>query len=378
MPSELANFLQNTHWPQVPERRPTFFSIAKFPHYENVMSNVYQFFFSTENPHGLGSLCIDALGDILKSKRPEMMWSEHAFRLTQARRELRTGNEKRLDILLHNGPDEDEWQTAGAIVLIENKIFHWLANDLGNYWDFVESRNSTSSRVGIVLGLKHEIIPPQWRDKWVTITHLEWAKAVENRLGPLVYKAESRYLTLLFELIENIRTMTNANESFGQMLALFQNNREAISRAEQIRKELFFQVPVVVRAALSSKYIVEAGEKGDGWLTIYGMGSQPLKYILSYYEVFYKDEVSPNYRITLMVDKDTEPAADWCSKLLTTQAEQRGLQKSAEPNGILEKVYQLSSTDYKRFSQLISDNLHNDWELLEPLWLNRTASETAE
>ncbi len=49
------------------ERPRTFMEIAGYPHYENACSNILAFFMDPEEPHGLGTLVLDALavvGDI--------------------------------------------------------------------------------------------------------------------------------------------------------------------------------------------------------------------------------------------------------------------------------------------------------------------------
>lgn len=146
---EVADFFRSANWPRQVERRPTFFSIAGFPHYENVLSNVYQFFFSTESSHGLGSLFIDALTDVITEGRIQKQTLFNLQRVT-VERELSTGN-GRLDLLLHDGPAEGQWKKASTVVLIENKVYHWLANDLDDYWKFARQASPNSQMLGIVL-----------------------------------------------------------------------------------------------------------------------------------------------------------------------------------------------------------------------------------
>ncbi|MFC6225392.1 PD-(D/E)XK nuclease family protein [Hymenobacter artigasi] len=370
---ELAAFLQNAHWPQIQERRPTFFSIAGFPHYENVMSNVYQFFFSTESPHDLGSLCMDALGDVIQGQSNIVPWPENEFRRTHARRELRTDNDKRLDILLHNGSDEDEWQSASTLVLIENKVYHWLANDLGEYWQFAGKQNPSCTRIGIVLGLKREDIPEPWQKDWIAVTHLEWAQAIEKRLGAYIYRAESRYVTLLLELIENIRHMS-ATENF-QQLQFFQQNRAAIFQAEQIRRDAFLQFPEALRQSLPGYDMAGSkSESNQGWLVIYRRGSNRFKYVLSYYELFHEGTKTPTYRIQLVgASVPAEEAQKTQATLLTEEHSQyRHFEvDDNNPHHVLTKTYPLQSSSSKPLHEIIITSLKDDWQPLEKLWLNQ-------
>jgi hypothetical protein len=369
---ELAHFLQTAPWPRIPERRPTFFSIAGFPHYENVMSNVYQFFFDTDNPHGLGSLFIDALSDVLTTKIARTPWSEHAFQRAFARRELRTDNEKRLDILLHNSSVEDDWQNASTVILIENKVYHWLANDLGEYWQFVEKQNSSCQKIGIVLGLKIENIPATWRDNWVPVTHLELAHAIEKRLGQLIYCAEPRYVTLLLELIENIKTMTAQKEGFSELSRFYMSNRAEVMRVVAARHELLELIPKEVGRLLPEEYRMGYNKEAteDFWFQVDTQFNQPIHYIIWYGKMFSSDyeNVAPSYVIELVSDEIT---ALRLRDSLKTYAVTAGMIISERPRYILSREYSISHYDAHLLPQLIADNLRHDWQPLEKYWLNQ-------
>jgi hypothetical protein len=367
--NELALFLQNAHWPRVPERRATFFSIAGFPHYENVMSNVYQFFFSTESPHGLGTLCLDALGDVLQEKLKTTPWPEHEFKQTHVRRELRTNNEKRLDLLLHNGSSEHEWQDATTLVLIENKVNHWLNNDLGEYWKFVEQPTSTCRKIGIVLGLKHEPIPEHWQNDWRTVTHLEWARAVEKRLGASLYRAEPRYVTLLLELIENIRHMS-ATDNF-QSLQFFQQYRDAIFQAQQVREEALYLFPEALRQSLPDYEMKGSNaESRDCWLVIYRRTSNRFKYLIEYRELFYEDKKVPTYRIQLLNASVSAEEAKEIQNTLLEQSAHLFKTDEAQPHQILIKTYELHLGSNKALAKTIAASIMEDWQPLEKYWLS--------
>jgi hypothetical protein len=370
--TELGTFLQNAHWPRTLERRLTFFSIAGFPHYENVMSNVYQFFFSTESPHYLSDLCMEALGDVLQSKY-DIEWPENEFRRTHALREICTDNDKRLDILLHNGSNENEWKNASTIVLIENKVYHWLNNNLGEYLRFVKQQNPCCRKIGIVLSLKREFIPEQWQEDWVAITHLEWAQALEKRLGTSLYRAEPRYVTLLLELIENIRQMSTPENL--QQLEFFQQNRAAIFQAEQVREEAFLSFPNALRQWLPDYEMKGSkAESAQGWLAIYRQGSDRFKYILGYRELFYEGKKTPTYRIQLVEASATGEAKRVQTAMLAApNLNQHYFEvNDTHPHHVLTKTYQLLPGNSVLLHQLIISSLRDDWQPLEALWLKET------
>jgi hypothetical protein len=374
---ELESFLQSIRWPQLPARQPNFFSITRFPHYENVMSNVYQFFFSTENPHGLGSLCIDALFDTIgeAKKRKGQAWERPTLQHTRVKRELATAN-GRLDLLIHDGPTESQWTNASTTILVENKVYHYLANNLGDYWESIGKHNSTGSRVGVVLGLKHEVIPPEWQSNWVTVTHLQWAKAVENRLGPVLYRAEPRYTTLLLELIENIKTMSNARENARDLLRFFRQFHSEVDRIIELKQQLLDLLPNEISRALPPNYSVENqsdSAKLDTWLTITSPIKQseqqlrhPVKYLVQYGGLFRVNQADPNYEIRV-ITHDLEK----CQRLRV--AYQESLPTGAvldEQHYAVTKTYSITNTQLADFAEHIAGSLEKEWLPLEHLWVN--------
>jgi PD-(D/E)XK nuclease superfamily len=365
--NDLSRFFATAHWPEVTERRPTFFSIAGFPHYENVMSNVYQFFFRTDSPHGMGSLCLDALLDVIRSKRPDLSRRKEFLTSVYALREVSVNSGQRLDILLHNGPDETDWQEATFALLIENKVYHWLANDLDNYWNSISSDTlGDQNKIAVVMGLHPETLP----SPWVYVSHLQWAKAIEARLGVVLYKAEPRYTTLLLELIENIRTMTNADESFKELLGFFQQNRTALSRAETIRNDVFMRFPAAIKSALPEYEIwANVGANREGWLIIYKPGNRRFKYILGYYEVFHEENVIPSYALTLVGEDDHDGAELYEQLMVTSHAQLIGLeQENSAPHHVARKIYQVGTSNYENLPEIIAASIRNEWQPLERYW----------
>lgn len=360
---QLADFLQNTRWPRVPERQPTFFSIAGFPHYENVMSNVYQFFFSTDSPHNLGSLCVDALLDVVRQKSGNLLWPSHTFEHVYAQREVTTVA-GRLDILIHNSTVENEWEQATAAILIENKVYHHLANNLNEYWQYFSSNSIDNRKVGVVMGLSAESLPINW----VYITHLEWALAVESRLGFALYRAETRYTTLLLELIENIRHMS-ATENF-QPLQFFQQNRTAIFQAEQVREEAFSLFPEALRRSLPNYEMRGSkAESRDGWLVIYRRGYNQFKYLLYYRELFYENKKPPTYRIQLLSASASIEEVKELQKALIEHSGHLFKDEEIQTPQVLIKTYELQQGNTKPLHEIIIESLRYDWQPLEQYWL---------
>ncbi|RYE90384.1 MAG: hypothetical protein EOO37_03085, partial [Cytophagaceae bacterium] len=226
--SRLATFLCTAHVPIITKTQPTFFSIAGINHKEVPLSNTYAFFFRSEEPHGVGTLFTDALWDLLITRYPDLPKIEGPI---HAICERPMQHRQRLDILVHNGQNEHQPNEAPCCILIENKVNHWIANDLDNYWASVSAKNY---KVGVVLGRQTESLPSEW----VYITHQALAQAIERRLGPLVYKANPRYLPVLLHFLEHLKQMSHNAAEFAQAFAFAQKHREQISHLQEFIQSL--------------------------------------------------------------------------------------------------------------------------------------------
>ena len=106
--------------PKLKQNNPTYMEIAGYPHYENVCSNVLGFFFDTTQIHDLGDLVIKSLLDCVN----ENLANKYDLTTKDIIREYYTDKGNRIDIVIVL----DE-----AVIVIENKIFHHLNNELIDY-----------------------------------------------------------------------------------------------------------------------------------------------------------------------------------------------------------------------------------------------------
>ena len=58
---KLKQFLSEAQIPEIKTKPKTFQGIAQQPHFENVISNIYGFFFNVEEEHDLKDLFINSL-----------------------------------------------------------------------------------------------------------------------------------------------------------------------------------------------------------------------------------------------------------------------------------------------------------------------------
>ncbi len=176
--------------------------------------------------------------------------------------------------------------------------------------------------------------------------------------------------------------MTNTNETFGDLLDFFQQNRMAISRAEKIRGQVLDQIPDALRRILSPQYNIwcNTGARREGWVVLHRNENTRFKYVMGYYSAFHDDEFTPTYRIELMAENGSDPAKKWQSEMLATEHAKRYNLEADDRHAhhILGKTYSLGSGDLARFPQLLAEKLLAEWQPLESLWPKLADTESRE
>lgn len=190
------------------ERLPTFMEIAGYPHYENVCSNVLAFYLDPEQPHGLGTLLLDALarvGDIAPS-------NEGVGGNVSVEREVTTDAGNRIDLVIESD--------AHAIV-IENKIWAGINNPFADYSQYLDRRTPEGRE-------KHRFLltlsPTDEGSRWgfKNFTYTEYVAQIREALGRYVSGADTRYLTVLLDFLntlENLHKETRMDARFFRLLS---------------------------------------------------------------------------------------------------------------------------------------------------------------
>lgn len=155
--SKLEKFLNEHQIPTVKKKALTFLGISKQPHYENVWSNIYAFFFNTDEEHNLNDLFINSLLELINENISSSFNLKSSFDIET---EVGTKKNGRIDILLSNNNDA---------IIIENKVYHHLNNDLDDYWYSISQTN----KIGIILSLQKVHSNQITNPNFVGITHLE-------------------------------------------------------------------------------------------------------------------------------------------------------------------------------------------------------------
>ena len=180
----------------IPKERPrrTFMDVAGFPRRENVCSNILAFYLNPSEEHGLGDLVLSSFLGMTGTYGQDLPLLD---RVT-VRREVWTTAGKRMDVVV----EHQEFAIG-----IENKIDHWLANDLVEYSREI-GRLATGKRhaIKVVLGVRpvREALPEGFNAH----TYAGLWQRVRVRLGERIATADPRWITHLIDFMENTERLT--------------------------------------------------------------------------------------------------------------------------------------------------------------------------
>lgn len=247
----LQYFLNQNNVPQVKKSPKTFLGISKQPHYENVISNIYAFFFSVSEVHGMQDLFITSLLELIKETNLGETKSIDDLTDFEIETEFSTKKGGRIDLLLLN----NNWA-----IIIENKVYHKLNNDLEDYWTSIKTPNE-SNKIGIVISLyRLKTGHPQF----INITHLELMKRVMDNLELYKSTAKEKYLVFLKDLNQNILNLTKSQMETEDLEFYFNNQPKIIDLKNlhfAVRDHIVNQIEVACRNLFNN--LVFQTPKGD-------------------------------------------------------------------------------------------------------------------
>jgi hypothetical protein len=171
--------------------------VSGYPHYENVSSNILAFYFDPAAEHGLKDLLVSAFLQMAGVKEVPPL-SEVAVS-----RERGTDEGKRIDLII-----DSEAFTIG----IENKIYHWLANDLEQYAQVIDRLGLKKNIViKAVLGLQRIQVPEQLKGGFSSYTYCQLWQHVRAMLGHYISNADPKWVAYLIDFMETTTNLAGQN-----------------------------------------------------------------------------------------------------------------------------------------------------------------------
>ncbi len=210
--------------PKRPERPLTFMEISRYPHYENVCSNILAFFFNPSEPHGLGTLFLDALAKVGCIKEPDWTTGAHV----QVDREEATSSGNRIDLLI---------RSHSHAILIENKIFAGTDyNPLGDYAKHLCSLEQPQ-KCKLFLTLNPVLGESEIGHGFTNITYADFVRELRGLLGKHAARADTRYLTFMLDFLNTLDHLREARE-MNEKAAGFLAKDDNFTKARHFFKEI--------------------------------------------------------------------------------------------------------------------------------------------
>lgn len=239
--------------PPSQKHEPTFMEIAGYPHYENVCSNILQFYLQPDNEHGFDSLLLDSLFTLINEK---VVINGQSI---DVRREESTDKGKRIDLVI----ESDDF-----VLRIENKLFADLYNDLENYKNHLENKYLREDRpvYKIIFSLRPiQENPDLYGFKPITYDLL-FQKVIEN-IGSYFLTAREPHVTFLRDFIQTIQNLQRETSMDQQRLTFFHENRQDLAKllaeVNALRKDMREKVKqleeLIAEEVGRSPYPVESG-----------------------------------------------------------------------------------------------------------------------
>jgi len=192
----------------------TFMEVQRKPHFENVCSNILAFYFDPNEEHGFREMFLRGFMKMVESE--VNIFSTYV----DIRRECTTSKNNRLDIIIE-GDD--------FIIGIENKIYHWVANDLKDYSDKIDSLGDKKIKFKIVLGIKKESPETLYGD-FKSYTYEQLWKNIRAILGDYIINLNSKWTFFLMDFMETTARLSGENMDLSKIDEFFIKEKDLIEK----------------------------------------------------------------------------------------------------------------------------------------------------
>ncbi|MEI7910297.1 MAG: PD-(D/E)XK nuclease family protein [Verrucomicrobiota bacterium] len=171
----------------------TFMEVSGYPHYENVCSNILRFYFDPSAEHGLRDMLLSAF--LSMASQGDLAVPEEV----SLSREHAADDQKRIDLVI-----DCENFTLG----IENKIYHWEANDFENYGRVLDHLGKDKATIKAVLCLRTNATQPALNGGFIRYTYEQLWEQVRSTIGHYLPRANAKWVTCLLDFMETTTNLT--------------------------------------------------------------------------------------------------------------------------------------------------------------------------
>lgn len=189
-----------------PKLPKTLFEVTRYPHFENVTSNVLAFLFDNNEDHGLEDLWIRSLITSLNLESEDSPFasldSQNEVSVERVEREYPTRNGGRLDLVI---------ETENTCIGIENKLNASLYNNLDDYRLTISSLAQSLNKRPVFVVL--HVFPVEVDDPWIEISYEELFASIRRYSGEYYGSSNARWFAYVDDFMRTIEGMVKNMDS---------------------------------------------------------------------------------------------------------------------------------------------------------------------
>ncbi len=200
------------------KRKSTYFDVAGYSHYENMISNILAFFFNTEEEHGMKDLWLKSLLKCYYKNKSADFDDKTAYSTEgEVQREYSTDNGKRIDLLFTTNDNK--------VIVIENKIYSGVYNPFEEYHKQAEKDFETHEPIEILLTL--------WPNRcdsytFVNISYSQLLAKVREEFGVYASAANEKWIIFMNEFMKNIDSKLEDSTVNEELQNIYRENGKQI------------------------------------------------------------------------------------------------------------------------------------------------------
>lgn len=372
----------------IEKKEPTLFEIAGFPHFENVISNFYSYYFDITQSHGFDNLFITSLLNLIAKKSGKVFsFNIKAF---NAYREVRTQKGGFIDILLTEGDTGEDYKPKekyGAAIIIENKVNANVYNDLADYYNSVNSTN----KIGVVLSIKPYASPNK---EFISITHNELISEVTSQAISYLLNASEKQIAIFKDFIKNLQSYSQNQQMKLEMDKhvefFFTNGTKVTQLFKEYDHFLLHLNQTIDLVAQSFEFELMNKKNSARKTSVFGLKSPSLSWWV------YLDDIvdTKSFLIELWIQQDNEAVNRWkaltdadlavfneftLKAAIVTTTTNYGSGKNVWRKIGAKRYQNLSLEDLTNFQEYFEGIMHKEWipvknEVVRLLEINKTIS----
>lgn len=352
--------------PTTKHSETTFLDIARMPHYEDVITRLYAWFIDEQNVRLHGDWLKEAFFKLIE-QRTFMTFS---IRHYEVQPQVIVRSRLKLDLVITITTVQDEKIT----IIIENKIYHTLNNDLQAYYDAVGF--DSDHKFGIVLSLTPQVIPDLVKDKFFNVLHKEVISKIS--MGKVNEIADLRMRIYAKDFIQNLN---NLNRIFimNDAVEFYFNNAKVVNNAISCKEETIKYISSEIRIAGERLGLIDSKFKeDDDYRYLSETNEDDIFYTVIYEQLFAGEkEIQIAIEITRTALKHIDRFIDTIKSNYIGKLKILGVNERTYAY-LLSFKYSLSLDEMKELGTFIFTKIRSDFEpIYQQLKLERLKLKTA-